>query len=137
VPPSPVMVQSIPAGWEVILPCPFPPGTIEMLPFAAAKAVCTVMVEDLVMPPADAMIVDDWLLFTLLVETVKVALLDPAGTVTLAGTVAAAVLLLDNETSRPPDGAAEVRVTVPVTGLPPVTVVALRASVERAGEDGG
>ena len=59
VPPSVVMVQSMPAGWEVIRPFPFPPGTIEMLPFAAAKAVCTVMVEDLVIPPADAIIVDD------------------------------------------------------------------------------
>jgi hypothetical protein len=131
----PLMVQSIPTGWEVIRPLPFPPGTIEMLPFAAAKAVCTVMVEDLVMPPAEAMIVDDWLLLTLLVETVKVALVDPAATVTLAGTVAAAVLLLDKETCRPPAGAEEVRVTVPVAGLPPTTVVGLRLSVEsEAGE---
>ena len=107
-----------------------------MLPFAAAKAVCTVMVEDLVMPPADAMIVEDWLLVTLLVETVKVALVDPAGTVTLAGTVAAVVLLLDSETARPPDGAAEVRVTVPVAELPPTTVAELRLSVESDAEDG-
>jgi len=109
---------------------------IEILPFAAAKAVCTVMVEDLVIPPADAMIVDDWLLLTLLVETVKVALVDPAGTVTLAGTVAATVLLLDNETVRPPEGAAEVRVTVPVAELPPTTAVGLRLSVESDAEDG-
>jgi hypothetical protein len=136
VPLPPVMVQSIPAGWEVIRPFPFPPGMIEMLPFAAAKAVCTVMVEDLVMPPADAMIVDDWLLLTLLVDTVKVALVDPAGTVTLAGTVAAAVLLEDNETARPPDGAAEVRVMVPVAELPPTTVVGLRLSAESDAVDG-
>src|SRR5919199_5416432 len=109
VPFPPMMLQSIPAGWEVIRPLPFPPGTIEMLPFAAAKAVCTVMVEDLLIPPAEAMIVDDWLLLTLLVETVKVALVDPAGTVTLAGTVAAVVLLLDSKPCRPPEGAAEVR----------------------------
>ena len=129
------MVHSIPAGWEVILPLPVPPGMIEMLPFAAAKAVCTVMVEDLVMPPADAMIVDDGLLLTLLVETGKVALVDPAGTVTLAGTVAA-VLLLDSETTKPPDGAAEVRVTVPVAEFPPTTAVGLRLSVESDAEDG-
>ena len=132
----PMMVQSIPAGWEVMRPLPLPPGMIEMLPFAAAKAVCTVMVEDLIMPPADAMIVDDWLLLTLLVVTAKVALVDPAGTVTLAGTVAAAVLLLDNETVKPPDGAAEVRVTVPVAELPPTTVVGLRLRVESDAEDG-
>ena len=132
----PVMVQSIPAGWEVIRPLPIPPGTIEMLPFAAAKAVCTVMVEDLVIPPAVAMIVDDWLLLTVLVEIVKVALVDPAGTVTLAGTVAAAVLLLDNETTTPPDGAAEVRVIVPVAGLPPNTVAELRLRPESDAEVG-
>ena len=136
VPFPPVMMQSIPAGWEVIRPLPFPPGMIEMLPFAAAKAVCTVMVADLVMLPAVAMIVDDWLLLTLLVETVKVALVDPAGTVTLAGTVAAAVLLLDNETARPPDGAAEVRVMVPVAELPPTKAVGLRLSAESDAEDG-
>ena len=58
----------------------------------------------------------DWLLLTLLVVTVKVALLDPAGTFTLGGTVAAAVLSLDRATAKPPDGAAAVRVTVPVDG---------------------
>jgi hypothetical protein len=136
VPLPPVMVQSIPTGWEVIRPLPFPPGTMEMLPFAAAKAVCTVMVADLVIPPAVAMIVDDWLLLTLLVVTAKVALVDPAGTVMLAGTVAAAVLLLDNETVRPSDGAAEVRVMVPVAELPPTTVVGLRPSAESDAEDG-
>jgi hypothetical protein len=109
---------------------------IEMLPFAAAKAVCTVMVAERVMPPAEAMMVDDWLLLTVLVETVKVALVDPAGIVTLAGTVAAAVLLLDNETTRPPDGAAPVRVTVPVAGLPPTTVAELRLRRDSDAEDG-
>src|SRR5215210_2850257 len=110
---------------------------IEMLPFAAAKAVCTVIVADLVIPPADAMIVEDWLLLTLLVETVKVALVDPAGTVTLAGTVAAAVLLLESATDAPPAGAAEVSVTVPVDELPPVTPVGLRLSEESAAGCGG
>jgi len=40
------------------------------------------------------------------VETVKVALDEPAGTVTLAGTVAADVLLEERVTAAPPDGAA-------------------------------
>jgi hypothetical protein len=44
---------------------------------------------------------------------VKVALVAPAGTVTLAGTVATAVLLLDRVTTVPPDGAGLFNVTVP------------------------
>src|SRR5262249_21715173 len=48
----------------------------------------------------------------------------PCNTVTLAGTVAAA-LLLDRVTSAPPAGAALERVTVPVDCVPPVTLVGL------------
>jgi hypothetical protein len=61
---------------------------------------------------------------TLLVVTVKVALVDPAGTVTVAGTAAAAELLLDRETVAPL-GAGPLRVTVPVEGDPPLTLVGL------------
>jgi hypothetical protein len=46
--------------------------------------------------------------------TVNVADVEPCGTVTLAGTVAAAVLELESETTTPPVAAADVRVTVPV-----------------------
>jgi hypothetical protein len=114
-------------------------GTIvQVVLVGGGAAVVTVMVEDLVMPAAAAMIVDDWLVLTLFVETAKVALVEPAGTVTLGGTVAAAVLSLDNETTEPPEGAAEVRVTVPVAELPPTTVVGLRESEESdAVADGG
>jgi hypothetical protein len=59
--------------------------------------------------------------------TLNVALVAPAATVTLAGTVAAAVLLLESVTSAPPDGAALDSVTVPVEVLPPVTLVGLSA----------
>jgi hypothetical protein len=52
---------------------------------------------------------------------VKVALVAPAATVTLAGTCAAAVLLLDSVTIAPPAGAAPLRVTVPVELVPPTT----------------
>src|SRR5206468_2913567 len=54
----------------------------------------------------------------------------PAGTVTLAGTVAAAVKLLASVTTMPPAGAAPLRVTVPVEEFPPVTLVGLSVSVE-------
>ena len=67
---------------------------------------------------------------TALVVTVNVALVAPAGTVTLAGTVAA-VLSLDSVTCAPPAGAGPSSVTVPVELLPPVTVVGLSASEER------
>jgi hypothetical protein len=70
---------------------------------------------------------------TLLVLTVNVALLAPAATVTVAGTVAAAVLPLIRETTAPPVGAGPLSVTVPVEGDPPVTLVGFSVSEERVG----
>src|SRR5438094_10025375 len=67
------------------------------------------------------------------VLTVKVALVLPAGTVTLAGTVAAPVLLLDKLTTAPPLGAGPLSVTVPVEELPPVTLDGLRLREESVG----
>ena len=64
----------------------------------------------------------------------KVALLFPAATVTLPGTLATVLLLLERETTRPPTGAAPLSVTVPVEVLPPTTVVGLR---ERDVNEGG
>jgi hypothetical protein len=59
--------------------------------------------------------------------TEKVVLVCPAGTVTLgADTCATAVLLLDNVTVAPPVGAGPVSVTVPLEGLPPVTLAGFR-----------
>jgi hypothetical protein len=66
---------------------------------------------------------------TVLVFTVKVAVVAPSATVTLAGTVATAVLLLVNVTDAPPPGAAALRVTVPVEGLPFVTEVGFRLTL--------
>jgi hypothetical protein len=68
---------------------------------------------------------------TALVLTVNVALLAPAATVTVAGTVAADVLLLERETTAPPVGAGPLSVTVPVEGDPPVTLVGFSVSEER------
>ena len=60
---------------------------------------------------------------TALVLMVKFALVDPAGTVTLAGTVAAPVLLLCSVTTMPPPGAAAESVAVPWDVAPPCTEV--------------
>jgi hypothetical protein len=68
---------------------------------------------------------------TALVFTVNVALSAPAATVTLTGTVAAAVLLLERETTASPVGAGPLSVTVPVEGDPPVTLVGFSVSEER------
>src|SRR2546423_5351927 len=69
---------------------------------------------------------------TALVVIAKVLLVDPAGTVTLAGTVAALVLSLRRATVKPPAGAAAVSLTVPVTGSPPTTSVGLTVTFDRA-----
>jgi hypothetical protein len=73
---------------------------------------------------------------TVCVVTANVALVAPAATVTLAGTVAADVLLLDKVTTAPPEGAAEVSVAVPWTAVPPVTLVGLIDNAESAGAPG-
>jgi hypothetical protein len=54
--------------------------------------------------------------------TVNVTEVEPAGTVTLEGTLAAAVLELASDTTTPPVPAAVVRVTVPVP-VRPLTIV--------------
>ena len=74
-------------------------------------------------------------LVTALVLTVNVALLAPAATVTLAGTVAVDVLLLEREMAAPPvGGAGPLSVTVPVEDCaPPVTLVGFSVSKERVG----
>ena len=75
---------------------------------------------------------------TALVLTVNVALVAPATTVTLEGTVAAAVLLLESATAAPPAGAAPLSVTVPVEDcVPPITLVGLSVSDERVAGGGG
>ena len=85
----------------------------------------------------DAEMVADVFMSTTEVFTVKVALVLPAGTVTLDGTVAA-LLLLESVTWAPPAGAAPLSVTVPVDDCaPPVTLVGLNVSEETVGRGGG
>jgi hypothetical protein len=74
---------------------------------------------------------------TALVLTVNIALVAPAATITLAGTLAAAVLLLDSVTCAPPVGAGPLSVTVPVEEFPPVTLAGLSANEVRVGGGGG
>ena len=62
--------------------------------------------------------------------TVNAALVAPAAIVTLAGTLAAVVLLLESATCAPPAGAGPLNVTVPVDELPPTTLVGFSVSVE-------
>ena len=70
---------------------------------------------------------------TIDVFTVKVALLLPPGTVTLAGTLAAP-LLLERVTCAPPVGAGPLSVTVPIEDCtPPTTLVGFNVSEETVG----
>jgi len=66
---------------------------------------------------------------TAVVVTENVAVVCPAATVTLAGTVAA-VLLLPSVTTAPPAGATAVSVTVPSELAPPVTLVGFNVTEE-------
>ena len=81
--------------------------------------------------------VADVAVVTGVVVTVKVALVAPPLTVTLAGTDTAAELS-DSDTTMPPAGAAAVKVTVPVADSPPTTVAGLTDRAETdAGAGGG
>ena len=66
-----------------------------------------------------------------LVDTTKVALVAPAGTVTLAGTIAAVGFSLASITVTPPAGAGVARVTVPVDALPETTMLGSRLTEAR------
>ena len=69
---------------------------------------------------------------TVRVVTVKVLLVLPAGTVTVAGTVATAVLPLVNVTTMPPVSAAAFKLTVPVEVAPEVTDVGFNVTDDTA-----
>jgi hypothetical protein len=71
--------------------------------------------------------VEDVEVVTELVVIGKVALVAPDPILTLAGTMAPAVLLLVSVTATPDDGAAALSVTVPCDGFPPTTLVGFSA----------
>lgn len=80
-------------------------------------------VADAVTPPYAPVIVPVTAASTVRVDALNVAVDDPAGTTTLAGTVTGSAA--DSETSAPPAGAGPVSVTTPVTVLPPIMFGAL------------
>src|SRR3989441_10617166 len=99
----------------------------------------TVSTAVLVAPPKLAELVAEVDAVTDTVVTVNVALVRPAGPVTLptAGTLAAAGLLLERVTTTPPAGAAALRVTVATEELPPTTLVGFSAKPETVRGGGG
>src|SRR3989449_955715 len=109
----------------------------QVLPWAAhvvgvhaATDGVTVNVAARLTPPNVAMM-SDWPAkpMTTGVVTVKVALVAPAGTVTLAGTLATAPVLT-SVTTAPPAGAGAVKGTGPGEGLPPPTLVGVKGTEE-------
>ena len=135
--PDPVLptVTLMPAGLEVIRSPLRPVAVTVNVMFADAGFTVNAAVR--VTPAKTAEIVAAVEAVTVLVVIVKVAVVAPAATVTLAGTVVA-VESSESVTAAPPAGAALVSTSVPVDGLPPVTLVGLSVSEDNeAGGDGG
>lgn len=100
---------------------------------------CGVTVRDAVWvtPAKDAEMMTEVEAVTGKVVTLKTAVAAPAGTVTLAGTVATVVLLLERATMAPPVGAGALNVRLPVEGDPPLTLVGFNLNEERVAEPDG
>jgi hypothetical protein len=70
------------------------------------------------------------------VATANVAVVAPAATVTLTGTVAADTLPLPSVTTAPPTGAPADSVTVPVDPVPPTTLAGFSDTEDKAADAG-
>jgi len=98
-----------------------------------SACVTTVSEAVLVTPAYDAEMVTGVDVVTALALTVNIALLAPAGTVTLVGPPATPLSLVSN-TCAPPVSAGPLSVTVPVEDCaPPVTLVGFSVSEDRVG----
>lgn len=125
-PPGPAAPLSVTVPVE-----PFPPITdVGDTVTLSNVAGVTVSVADCVPPLSVPVIVADVDEETAVVDTVKVAEVAPAATVTLAGTVAAALPDV-RVTTDPDDPAGPFRVTVPVDVFPPTTEVGFSVKPER------
>ena len=79
-------------------------------------------------PELEAEIVTVVELDVALVDTGNAAIVNPAAMLTLGGTVATEVLLLDKEKTAPPLGAGALRMISPVEVFPPFTLVGFNVS---------
>lgn len=133
---SDTTIPPAPAAEETVtVPVPFCPlamllGLTETLRRLAGGAVI-VRPHDLLNPEYDAASVTAVEALTVPAVMGKVAEVAPAGTVTLAGTEAAAAFELESRTMAPPAGAAAVRLTVPVPFCPLPIVLGLAAILLR------
>src|SRR5262245_59826794 len=89
----------------------------------ATVGLVTERTADAPLPPYEPLMVPVIVPPTARVEIPKVALVEPAGTVTLDGTVIGS--LADSDNAAPPAGAGAVSVAVPMTTPPPATLEAL------------
>ena len=110
-------------------------GLTEMLLRAAAGGL-TVTPNVLLTPEYEAVKVAAVEEVTVPAFTVNVADVEPCGTVTLEGTLAAVALELESDTDTPPVPAAAVRLTVPIPDWPLTIVLGLTETLLRAAASG-
>jgi hypothetical protein len=132
------VAASMPAGLEVTR-SPLRPDavTVRVALCGGGGAVVTERPAVRVAPPDDPEIVTVVDAVTALVEIAKTAVVEPSATVTLAGTPATPVLLLERATLWPPGGAALESVTTPCEPEPPVTLDGLTTKRWSVGAGGG
>ena len=134
--PVPPTATLMPAGLDVTRSPLRPVAVTVSVAFVVGGGTgVTVSVTVRVAPPFEPLMVATVDAVTDTVLTVNVVLVAPAAMVTLAGTVATAVLLLNSVTTAPPVGAALVSVAVPCDVLPPTTVDGLSEIADSAGGD--